>query len=519
MGTRIDIQVGQALLGQRVRDLAALNREQRLERERKVRDEAVIKTAADKATGEALRNGQQGTGQLRNGLISGKLTPRQYEERLRAQGRKSGVPEYYTPPKVASTGQAIDEGIGNAWHWRTSRNTDVRYFGETGSAANGCIVEIQDFNKLGSIDGTDWLEWTDTFTGSAPTPPSGPVALPPGLTPADYELVRTVRSIRHNSLTPTTAGATLRMVLPVGPQVMLLVIMRQQVFGFQTFVSSRYRAILVDPPGTESIQVIQYGASLSTNTVTIEKAFVIGKSAVREITLPGGLASKLRTYMPASSASIANVTYQNPDDLAFVPDAYFDGATIGVPTSQPRLTWTTTPPADADWTWTAGAAKSLKLVNNGAIPLLNVQTLGSSAAVFPLLTTGVDWETIDFTAKAIHDRAKTVSPSSNLDSFGALIDFEPGIGASFRDPNNYLYETAQKLTCSAGAKTVSVNLDLGRAARPEGNPAVYAYTDSEGVSRSSQWFCDLAFSYDWAKPAYCRRQLLALGFTPEDLTP
>jgi hypothetical protein len=103
MGTRIDIQVAQALLVERVREIAGLNREQRLERERKVRDEAAIKTAADKATGEALRNGQQGTGQLRNGLISGNLTPRQYEERLRAQGRKSGVPEYYTPPKVAVT--------------------------------------------------------------------------------------------------------------------------------------------------------------------------------------------------------------------------------------------------------------------------------------------------------------------------------------------------------------------------------------------------------------------------------
>jgi hypothetical protein len=308
------------------------------------------------------------------------------------------------------------------------------------------------------------------------------------------------------------------MVLPVGRQTMILVVMRRQTFGFQTFVSSRYRGILA-PPGTESIQVIQYGGGISTNTVTVEKAFVIGKSAVREITLPSAVATKLRTFMPSSVPSVGSVTYQNPDDLAFTPKAYFSGAAAGVPTSQPKLTWTTTPPADADWAWTASAAKTLKLTNNGGISLLNVEALGSSAAVFPLLATGVDWETTDPVAKAIYDRAKTVTPSSDLDSFGTLIGFVPGVGASFRDPINYLYESAQKLTCLADARRVSVSLDPARTARPEGNPAVYSYNDSEGVSRSTQWFCDLAFTYDWGKPSYCRQQLLGLGFTLADLQP
>ena len=103
MGTRIDIQVGQALLGQRVRDLAALNREQRIEREQRVREASTTQEALDAGVANAAQRGQAQNGQLRNSVIGDSLRPGQYQERLRAQGKKSDVPEYYTAPRVAVT--------------------------------------------------------------------------------------------------------------------------------------------------------------------------------------------------------------------------------------------------------------------------------------------------------------------------------------------------------------------------------------------------------------------------------
>jgi hypothetical protein len=67
-------------------------------------------------------------------LISGKLTPRQYEERLRAQGRKSGVPEYYTQPKVGVTPQIkMEPAIG--WVIGVAGFGDSKYVSGDGSFA------------------------------------------------------------------------------------------------------------------------------------------------------------------------------------------------------------------------------------------------------------------------------------------------------------------------------------------------------------------------------------------------
>jgi hypothetical protein len=87
MSTRIDIQIGQALLMDRLRGVAGLNREQRLERERQAKEQAQIKAAAGKAAADRAKAGAE-------------------TDADKAQ-RKSGVPEYYTPPKVAAMGQAL----------------------------------------------------------------------------------------------------------------------------------------------------------------------------------------------------------------------------------------------------------------------------------------------------------------------------------------------------------------------------------------------------------------------------
>jgi hypothetical protein len=134
MGTRIDIQVGQALLGQRVRDLAALNREQRIEREQRVREASTTQEALDAGVANAAQRGQAQNGQLRNSVIGDSLRPGQSQERLRAQGKKSDVPEYYTQPKVGVTPQIkMEPAIG--WVIGVVGFGDSKYVSGDGSFA------------------------------------------------------------------------------------------------------------------------------------------------------------------------------------------------------------------------------------------------------------------------------------------------------------------------------------------------------------------------------------------------
>jgi hypothetical protein len=83
MATRITVEIGQALLAQKAKAIAEQNREQRLERERQAKEQAQIKAAADKAAADRAKAGTE----------------------TDKENRKSGVPEYYTPPKVAAIGR------------------------------------------------------------------------------------------------------------------------------------------------------------------------------------------------------------------------------------------------------------------------------------------------------------------------------------------------------------------------------------------------------------------------------
>jgi len=111
MGTRISVDVAQALLSQRVSALAAVNREKRLEREQGERDKAKIQGAIERGVDGAAGSGG-GSGGLGGPSANGRNRASQaasaspladLDAQLRAGTLRSGVPEYYTGPKVAAT--------------------------------------------------------------------------------------------------------------------------------------------------------------------------------------------------------------------------------------------------------------------------------------------------------------------------------------------------------------------------------------------------------------------------------
>lgn len=531
MGTRIDVQVGQALLGQRLRDLAALNREQRIDREQKVRQANAVEDALDAM---AANDAQKGRPQ--NNTIDWNLSPEQYEDRLRSQGRKSGVPDYYTAPKVAVSPQQGGAGVGNGWLWATSKITKVDFYGDflltTGPSTNAGVTGLEQQTKLGSLDGTRWLEWTDSFSATAPTP-GGALPLPSSIG-TSHDFVRHDQALSPHIFTRADnySLTTRRLVLPVGPRAFIYVVVKRCVFAFQPCTRTIYvKSGVTYPSGvpTENVEVFSLGASLTTSTVSIKKAFFVGKSTVREISLPSALEADLDDLTPTAVPTLPNASYFFSD---LTGPRQFLGENQGT-FSVPRLTWTTTPAVNSDNAWLTtngfGAPRLERLANNNTIPNLDLLTGGAStAAVYPLLKHGSAWESSNLDPEAVSVKAKAVNVGPvNDGAFGTMGDYDPAssIGydpfrsVTWRQPIDYLYATGGNLLYNANGRLITNPLSPSRMTRTEANPTTYAYSDDEGYAREGVWQSGILTSYDWMKSSFCRKRLIELGFAAADLRP
>ena len=307
MGTRIDIQVGQALLGQRVRDLAALNREQRIEREQRVRESSTTQEALDAGVANAAQRGQAQNGQLRNSVIGDSLRPGQYQERLRAQGKKSDVPEYYTAPKVAVTPQGgLEFAVG--WQVPLSNEQIAIVSGDAGSAVNfdisappslaDPVVEGTPYSTSGwvhqdPLPGDTEAGWRRTrlygaaeFTipSTATDVVSQSVALPAGRT--------MIYAIRQAAKT-TTRLSRFSVESPDGFNALWL---EEYVYGPATTSAeelldtpSTYRRLIVQVQGVSLFSAAFVGNTDESVDYDSRLACVIGKSAVRQVAIPAAL--------------------------------------------------------------------------------------------------------------------------------------------------------------------------------------------------------------------------------------
>lgn len=152
MGTLISVDVAQALLSQRVSALAAVNREKRLEREQGERDKSKIQGAIERGVDGAAGSGG-GSGGLGGPSANGRNRASQaasaspladLDAQLRAGTLRSGVPEYYTGPKVAATPRG-----GKAWILVPS---DAEFRVKTRGLASFNFAEV-DSHKTGYASG------------------------------------------------------------------------------------------------------------------------------------------------------------------------------------------------------------------------------------------------------------------------------------------------------------------------------------------------------------------------------
>lgn len=501
MSTRIDITVITRSLRQFAKQVMANNRRAQLQKESDRRTEAEAK--------------------------------RKREKKVAAEVPWHGaVPEGGIKTELAAFRDAQTLGVGNAWFWTAGRISKFRSYGDIGLNTFGApsigIVAIEEDNKIGSIDGTSWIEWTDVFDASniVVEPSSTPLPASPEWASPSWTLYDHRKSLRPQTwvfMSPlnfqrdtrgSLMSAGLQLVLPVGPQSMVFVNMKRFTFGYQACVQSIYAFTVdgvADPDNLRS--VFEFSDTLQTKTVTAQKAFIVGNSTIREITLPASLASTLWDMMPTHTPSIEYVDHDFSTSLDFTIN--YHEAAYGV-VSVPRITWTTTPPVNTDSAWltdhTYDAPRTAGIYNNPSeLPGLEIVQFSSSASVYPSLIHGSTWEADGDDPQATRVKQKAI-PTFPL-NFGAFAGLSALVAP--RQPIDFLYANGGDLYFNGALNSLSES----RTPRPETNPPTFSYSDDEDNVRTSSWESRLYTSSDWADARFCRQRLLALGFSPSDLTP
>ena len=358
MGTRIDIQVGQALLGQRVRDLAALNREQRIEREQRVREASTTQEALDARVANAAQRGQAQNGQLRNSVIGDSLRPGQYQERLRAQGKKSDVPEYYTAPKVAVTPQG---GLEFAVGWLVKQSENVTQV-VSGDGRVGLPFETETqsiidaagapspFDTSFSIAGhTPWEEtylpgdveaWGRSIIMTGATIAMAPLTATYGadgqvLMPIRSNMLVTIRkavdyTLQHYEL---TVAATIPPIIEEGSAPRDVQIYALQTVRGNWADAEDPSALLMDPSREKRLLIITLVQPTISDTARIDvfydntQTFNVSRGSVRRLSTPEALQSfMLNAYGTWPAASDATV----PPSAGFQPIALASNTIEGI---------------------------------------------------------------------------------------------------------------------------------------------------------------------------------------------
>ena len=488
------------------------------------------------------------------------------EERKKANRKKlpyvTPRPSLYRPDEPVAMHTPSDSdvfGVGNAWLWQTEKITGTQLYGDPSLAGitGPGTTTIEQLTKLGSLDGTQWLEWTDVFSGVPPSP-GGPVGPLPYLGP-EASFVVSSHSRRLSSFLESLPATNIslqvaKLALPVGPQAMIYVVLKRCKFAYQPCGKTGYLWIAPrepsnnDPnpePLVRTIFNYSNGSLVTSPEVLIEKAFYVGRSIIREVSVPAGLAASMWDCLPTLAPQLVDkfyffglsssenpLFYQGRGGTMFVEEGFFD---IPVPT----LEWVTTPPVNPEGSWLLGSgpsatAKNERIENNNEIPNLNilVDRSSTSAAVYPLLAFGNNWKSnpnadqiVAISAKAPVIKPSLKNPSEGIGTFAAMSAFDPTSAINYspfklgseRQVADYLYATGGSLIYEGGQTEATNVLATGRQDRTEANPAFYNYTTSEGQTREATWRSYLLTTYDWRNRKYCRNSLLALGFNEEDL--
>jgi hypothetical protein len=451
------------------------------------------------------------------------------------------VPEGGIKPELAAFRDTQAVGVGNAWLWSAFQISKFRGLGSTALNTEGSpsvgIAAIESHNKIGSIDGTAWIEWVDVFDASdvVPEPSSTPLPKPPyWAMPETWTILRHERTLRPQSwvfstpITPDPSwpdgevplryqrnnrgsfmSAEAKIVLPIGPKALLYVSVVRVTFGYQPCVATVY-----DTEGLPERVVYEFSGDLSTKTVVQAKAFRVGNSTVREIALPAVFQDTLLDLLPTHVPSIVDVDYDFNHAGDFVQQ--YNGAPVSGSVTVPRITWTTVPAINPDNAWlnnhTVGAPRTSGISNNTSeIPNLEILQFSSSASIYPALIHGSTWEADgdDPQAARVKQKAVSVFPL-NFGAFAGLSALVPP-----QQPIDFLYTNGGDLYFNGALNSLSES----RTARPETSPPALLHTDDEGNARESEWQNRLYTSYDWSDARFCRQRLLALGFSLSDLTP
>jgi hypothetical protein len=453
------------------------------------------------------------------------------------------VPETETKVEIAAFREAQAVGVGNAWLWSAFQISKFRGLGSTALNTVGAppvgIAAVESHNKIGSVDGTAWIEWVDVFDASnvIPDPSSTPLPKSPyWASPENWVLSRHERTLRPQSwvfstpITPDPSwpdgevplryqrnnrgsfmSADVKIVLPIGPQALLYVSVARVTFGYQPCVATVYEYF--DDPDNQRV-VYEFSGDLSAKTVVQAKAFRVGNSTVREIALPAVFQDTLLDLLPTHVPSIVDVDYDFNHAGDFVQQ--YNGAPVSGSVTVPRITWTTVPAVNPDNTWltdhTYDAPRTAGIYNNPSeIPNLEIVQFASSASIYPSLIHGSTWEADGDDPQAARVKQKSISVFPlNSGAFAGLSALVPP-----QQPIDFLYTNGGDLYFNGALNSLSES----RTARPETSPPALLYADDEGNARESEWQNRLYTSYDWSDARFCRQRLLALGFSLSDLTP
>jgi hypothetical protein len=449
MATRIDIQVAQALLMEKLRGIAGLNREQRLERERQAKEQAQIKAAADKAAAD----------------------------RDKAQ-RKSGVPEYHVPPKVAATGRPMDVKL--AWCW-TGRNTatdttpnNATISSQQNESSSGRVVNLGSYYRAPLR--RDYL--IVSGDGSATLPIS--LEMPEAATvraavPAPYSVTPLFWDLETSTVQSSFSVRT--MVLPTGTDGVGVLAVRHD----YRFVSQIVRIDVVGPDVVAS----EYDAQTFINRGI--GCWLVSPSAIRALSTPSAFAAASDAAGPSLSLAYRTnpLTSSTYPGLPLPPQPYFTGSTSYYEPGSGDYT------ADHGW-WDPASG------DDSTTTPLEFQRLQLIAAYSP--PSRVVWVEPDY--------ATTPGLFADSDAVGG-----------WEAPIN----TANPMRWRSSA---FANADV--PAWPDRTPG--ALRVSNKLTRSMNTLApvpseaggmDYSFhaAHNYSNSANCRQQLLALGFTPEDLTP
>jgi hypothetical protein len=454
MSTRIDIEVAQALLSQRAKEIAGLNREQRLERERKVKEEAAIKAGIDKG-GQAIGGGAAAL-----------------DARAQRFGLRSGVPEYYTPPKVAAQ-------ISNPLRVAVAYMT--RTIAADATGYDRTIIDYEIFPPDGgsSVVLSVPLGFQDRYIGAPARIPQYPTDT----------LEVCLRSYFNDLL-----------LLPVNDDTMIVVAAAKGKSIAQRALQFGYYSLTDQPIGAN-----QTFTTLDEDEIPLTtKAAVVGAAGVREINVPAPLQSIYDSCLPSYVLTPGTVgppiTYA-PSDPNYRPGTNYWPVTL--PTLSPTF-----PISPGN----IGTNKPYGLHEPGTDADFSVKwpTVRSTPSVF------------SFTTQAPTFTSGTVP--SDPDEIKAFLQSQ-GVAL----PRQWISACQLDGTCSLDAFRFDVTAVEATDAVPYPDASVYRQKRNRentypvsipDTDPGAYQYNPIALTaWDWGRPGYCRQQLLALGFTPADLQP